>query len=119
MIRWHRTTIAAANPPATEPLPPAAQRQAPHTLRCRHLNRLPKMASAIRRTAAERAPPPTGGFGQSPLCANGGVGGFPPERTNGTAVSGGRRGGTATRRRIRTTSIAARRTAAPQPQAEW
>ena len=32
MIRWHRTTIAAANPPATEPLPPAAQRQAPHTL---------------------------------------------------------------------------------------
>src|SRR6478736_147549 len=38
--------------------------------------------------------------------------------TNGTAVSGGHRGGTATRRRIRRTGIAARRTAAPQPQAE-
>src|ERR1700741_96299 len=31
MIRWHRTTIAAANPPAPEPVPPATQRQAPHT----------------------------------------------------------------------------------------
>jgi len=71
VIRWHRTTIAAANPPAREPcrLPRSAKR---HILsRCRHLNRA-KMAGAIRRTAAKRAPPPTGRFGQSPVCAAGG-----------------------------------------------
>src|SRR4029077_4232287 len=119
MTRWHRTTIAAANPPATEPMPPAAQRQAPHTL---PVSAPEPVAEDGRRDPAalpsvrHRRP---AGLAKAQCVLRAGEGGFPPERTNGTAVSGGRRGGTATRRRIRRTGLAVRRTAAPRPPATW
>src|SRR6476646_8660179 len=118
MIRWHRTTVAAANPPATTP---AACRAAPSATYSPGVGTEPA-AEDGRRDPADRCPACATADRQvwpEPDVRSVRVRGFPPERTTGTAVSGGHHGGTATRRRIRKTGLAAGRTAAPQPQAQW